>query len=336
MIEYEKIRDVHLEIASLCNAACAWCPRTFWGYPYNGGYPELYLSLIDAKHIFRPDFLAQLESIRVNGNFGDIVMNPDGVDIIEYFSVTNPRLKIKISTNGGARDQDFWQRLAHTGAQVIFALDGLSDTHHLYRQNTLWSTVIKNAKVFIDHGGIAVWQMIKFKHNEHQIDQCRQMSKSLGFDEFHLQSDGRDTAPVFDRRGNLTHVLGDYQGEKEFKVLFHKKQTDDVLLEDIIVDRVPKKKIRCETQELGSIYIAANGDVTPCCWTGFYPRTYGQGQYHQAANAQLIPLMTRNNALEHSIKECIEWFGKVAQSWKQTTYQTGRLVICDDNCGSGL
>ena len=336
MIAYNDIRDVHLEISSLCNAACAWCPRTFWGYPHNGGYPELYLTLDNVKKIFQPDFLTQLQSIRVNGNFGDIVMNPDGADIIEYFAQINPRIKIKISTNGGARDREFWQRLARTGAQVIFALDGLSDTHHLYRQNTIWSTVIKNAKVFIDHGGIAVWQMIKFKHNEHQIDQCRQMSKTLGFHEFYLRSDGRDTAPVFDRQGNLTHVLGNYQGEKEFKILFHKKQTDNVLLEDIVVDRVPKKKIRCQTQELGSIYLAANGDVSPCCWTGFYPRTYGQGQYHQAANAQLVPLMTRNNALEHSIKECIEWFGAVAQSWKQNTYQTGRLVICDDNCGSDL
>lgn len=336
MIAYDEIRDVHLEISSLCNAACAWCPRTFWGYPYNGGYPELNLTLADAKQIFQQNFLLQLKSIRVNGNFGDIVMNPDGADIIEYFAEINPELKIKISTNGGARDRDFWQRLARTGAQVIFALDGLSDTHHLYRQNTLWTTVIKNAKTFIDHGGIAVWQMIKFKHNEHQIDQCRQMSETLGFGEFHLRSEGRDTAPVFDRHGNLTHVLGDYRGEREFKVLFHRKQTDDVLLEDIVGNRSPKKNICCETQRLGSIYIAANGDVSPCCWTGLYPRTYGKGQYHQAANVQLAALTYRNNALEHSIKKCIEWFVEIEQSWKQSTYQKGRLVICDDNCGSDL
>lgn len=334
MIQYEQIKDVHLEISTLCNAACAWCPRTFWGYPFNGGYPELYLSLSDAKKIFQTDFLAQLQSIRVNGNFGDIVMNPEGVDIIEYLVQMNPDMRITISTNGGARDRDFWQRLARTRAQIIFALDGLSDTHHLYRQNTLWTTVIKNAKTFIDHGGSAVWQMIRFKHNEHQIDQCRQLSQTLGFVEFYVRSDGRNTAPVFDRHGNLTHVLGDYQGEREFKVLFYQKQTDDVLLDDIIVDRTPKKKIRCQTQELGSIYIAANGDVSPCCWTGFYPRTYGQGQYHQAANAQLAGLMSRNNALEHSVKECIEWFRELEQSWQYRTYQQGRSVICDDNCGS--
>jgi MoaA/NifB/PqqE/SkfB family radical SAM enzyme len=336
MIDYERIRDVHLEISSLCNASCPWCPRTFWGYPYNGGYPELYLTLTDAKKIFQSDFLAQLQSIRVNGNFGDIVMNPDGADIIEYFSKKNPDLKISISTNGGARDPVFWQRLARAGAQVAFALDGLEDTHHLYRQNTVWKTVIKNAEIFIRHGGDAVWQMIRFKHNEHQIAQCRQMSESLGFNKFFVRTNGRDTAPVFDRHGDLTHVLGDYQGEREFKILFHRKLNDDIMLEDIIVNRQPKKNIQCETQKLGSIFIAANGDVSPCCYTGFYPRTYGKGQYHQAANAQLIPLMAKNNALSYDIKECIQWFAEVEKSWSQHDYSQGRLIICDDNCGSDL
>lgn len=336
MISFESIRDVHLEIATFCNAACPGCPRNFWGYPYNSGYPETYLSLENAKEIFSPSFLNQLTSIRINGNFGDIIMNPQGLDIVEYLSTRNPNLRIKISTNGGARDKIFWQGLAKAGAQVIFALDGLEDTHHLYRQNTVWKTVIKNAEIFIDHGGNAVWQMITFDHNVHQVDACRQLSKKIGFTEFLQRSNSRDVAPVFDRHGNLSHVLDGYQGEKEFKVLFHKKQTDHVMLKDIIENRTPSKKIQCETQKFGSIYIAANGDVSPCCWTGFYPRTYGHGQYHQAANAQLVPLIKKNNALEHSIEECIQWFSEIELAWRHSNYDQGRLVICDDNCGSNL
>jgi hypothetical protein len=90
VIQFNEIRDVHLEISSLCNASCAWCPRNFWGYPYNGGYPELNLTLDHAKTIFSPDFLQQLTSIRINGNFGDIVMNPQGADIVDYFFSVNP------------------------------------------------------------------------------------------------------------------------------------------------------------------------------------------------------------------------------------------------------
>jgi len=306
MIAYDQIRDVHLEISTLCNASCPWCPRTFWGYPYNGGYPELYLSISDAKKIFTIEFLRQLTSIRINGNYGDIVMNPEGAEIVEYFMRINPDLDLTISTNGGARDGDFWQSMARTGARVSFCIDGLADTHHLYRQNTVWSTVVKNARTFIESGGHAVWKMLRFSHNQHQIDQCRRMSMDMGFDAFDLVSNGRDSAPVFDRHGRLVHVMGDYQGETKFAVLFHRKKTDQVLLEDIVVGREPKKRIDCGTKRFKSIYIAANGDVSPCCFTGFYPATYGHGQYHQAANAQLKPLIRKNNAFQHPLEECIE------------------------------
>lgn len=333
MISYEDIRDVHLEISTLCNASCPWCPRTFWGYPYNGGYPELSMTLEQSCQIFKPDFLKQLDSLRISGNFGDIVMNPDGADIVEFFKSLNPKLSIDIHTNGGARDKNFWKRLARAGTEIRFALDGLEDTHHLYRQNTVWHTVIKNAQTFIAEGGTAIWKMVKFKHNEHQIESCKKMSEDLGFQEFELVSDGRDTAPVFDRRGNFTHSLGDYRGETDFKVLFFKKQNDTVLLEDIIVDKTVKNKIDCQTKKFKTIYIAANGDVSPCCFLGFYPKTYGKGQYHQAANAQLIPLIRKNNALEYPLEECIKWFAGVERSWSAPYYEQGRLVICDDICG---
>lgn len=333
MIDYKEIKDVHLEISSMCNASCPYCPRTFWGYPYNGGYPEVNLSLDQAKIIFQPEFLTQLTSIRINGNFGDIVMNPEGPDIVDYFFSVNPKLSITISTNGGARDSKFWTQLAQTSVTVMFCIDGLEDTHHLYRQNTVWSTVIRNAQTFIAAGGNAVWKMISFDHNQHQFKICRDLSKQLGFANFQIVDDGRNTAPVFNNRGELTHVLGNYTGEKDFKVLIHKKTTDQILLEDILPSRTPAVGVGCQTKKLKSIYISATGDVSPCCWTGFYPKTYGAGQYHEAANAQLIPLIVKNNALEHALADCIEWFKSVENTWKIPNYEQGRLIICDDVCG---
>lgn len=333
MIAYEQIKDVHLEISTLCNASCPWCPRNFWGYPYNGGYPECNLSLAQSKKIFDLDFLLQLHSIRINGNFGDIVMNPEALDIIKYFRKSNPNLRIFVSTNGGARNKDFWTGLAEQKVTVSFALDGLADTHHLYRQNTVFDRVLENAKTFITAGGEAIWKMIKFDHNVHQIAQCQQLSEQLGFAKFDLVNSTRNTAPVFDKSGTLTHVLGNYQGEKEFEILFHKKRTDQVLLEDIAKDRKPCNQINCETVALKSIYIAANGEVSPCCYTGFYPKTYGHGQYYQAVNSQLNPLIFKNNALEYPLKTCIEWFAEVKNSWNKPSFESGQLLICNDVCG---
>ena len=333
MYSVSEIRHVHLEISTLCNASCPWCPRTFWGYPYNGGYPELNLTLKHAQHIFTPEFLSQLTGIMINGNYGDAVMNPETPDIVEYFRQHNNDLIIEISTNGSARNAEFWTRLAQANAHILFALDGLNDTHHLYRQNTSWATVIKNAQTFIQAGGVATWKMIEFDHNLHQVDQCKRLSQTLGFKNFQLVNQGRNTAPVFNKQGKLTHVLGKYTGEKEFAVLFHKKINNTVLLEDIVKNRTPAT-IECTVKKQRSVYIAANGDVSPCCHTGFYPHAYGAGQYHQAANNQLKSIIKKNNALEYSLKECIEWFAEIEKTWSIPAFEQGRLVICNDVCGT--
>jgi len=332
MYKITDVSHVHLEISSFCNASCPWCPRNFWGYPFNGGYPELNFTLENARHVFTPEFLKQLTGITVNGNFGDAVMNHETPEIVEYFRSHNKKLNIEISTNGGARDTKFWTRLANAHTRILFALDGLADTHHLYRQNTLYEVVIKNAQTFIEAGGYAIWKMIEFDHNQHQIETCRELSKSMGFKNFILINQDRNVAPVFDKNGILTHVLGNYTGEKEFPILFRKKLTDEILLEDIIADRIPAA-IKCVVKQRRSVYIAANGDVSPCCFTGFYPHTYGKGQYHQAANAQLKSIMKKNNALQYTLEECLEWFTEVEKTWEIGQFEEGRLVICNDVCG---
>lgn len=334
MIAYSEIRDIHLEISSLCNARCPLCPRNFRGYPYNDGYVEENLTLESCKHIFTPALLQQLNRIWINGNFGDAVMNPETPDIIEYFRLHNANLTLEISTNGSARDKEFWQQLAKADVNVLFCLDGLEDIHHLYRQNTNWSTIINNAKIFMDAGGKAIWKMIKFDHNQHQIIECNELSLALGFSKFELVDQGRNSGPVFDKHGNLLHILGDYTGEKSFEILFHKKKTDMVLLEDIIDNIIEHKTLTCGTKQNKSIYISSTGDVYPCCYTAFNPETYGHGEYHEAVNAQLAPLIKNNNALTYTLEECILWFNAVEESWDKSSFEDGKLVCCNDNCGS--
>ena len=71
----------------------------------------------------------------------------------------------------------------------------------------------------------------------------------------------------------------------------------------------------------------------PCCYTGFYPRTYGHGQYYQVVNQQLKNIIEPNNAIETSLEESIGWFNTIEQSWNNPDFKQGRLVICNDVCG---
>ena len=332
MYNLADIRHLHLEISSLCNAACPLCPRNFYGYEFNDGYIERNMTLTEAKKIFQPEFVQQLDEIYVNGNFGDAVMNPETTDIIEYFRSCSARLEISISTNAGARDRRYWETLANLRTKVIFCIDGLEDTHSLYRQNTLYSTVIRNANIFIEAGGHAVWKMIDFDHNQHQQAMAKTLSQQMGFKQFQLVDHGRNQAPVFDKNKQLSHQIGN-PVIVEFDQLWKSRTQDKVLLEDIMSDSIPKN-IQCQVKKQKSIYISSTGDVYPCCFLGFNPKTYGHGNYHEAANAQFRDLIQENNALEYSLEHCIGWFNSIEKTWTIPTFDTGRLIICNDVCGT--
>jgi sulfatase maturation enzyme AslB (radical SAM superfamily) len=289
------------------------------------------MTLAEAHQIFAPDFLQQLNKIYINGNFGDAVMNPDTVDIVRYFRENNPDLNIDISTNGGARTQKFWKDLAILNAKIIFCIDGLEDTHHLYRQNTKYKTVLKNAKAFIDAGGHAIWKMIKFDHNSHQIAEARVRSKDIGFKGFSLVDHGRNQGPVFDKNKKLVHIMGNLVSTN-FDSLLKSRKSDEVLLEDITRGR-KESPISCQVKKDRSVYISSTGDVYPCCYLGFNPQSYGHGNYYQVTNAQVLPLIQKNNALQYALSECIVWFNQVENTWNIPTFEQGRLIICNDVCG---
>lgn len=333
MYNIKDIIDVHLEISSRCNARCPLCPRNFYGYPHNNGYIEHDMTLSEAQKIFPRSFVTQLRQIMINGNFGDIVMNSESVDIVRWFREVNPRLQIVISTNGGARDKEFWQDLAATGSIMEFCIDGLEDTHHLYRQGTLYSTVIRNAQHVIEAGGRAVWKMLRFEHNSHQVDTARELSKQLGFEKFIVKDNERGSAPAFDRDGNLSHVIGSPK-DTEFNMMFQRRREAMVMLEDVVRGVSKTVPINCEVKQSRSLYVSSIGDVYPCCYIGFNPSTFGRGSFYQPANAQLAPMVRQNNALEHDLETCINWFRDLEKTWSIETLEQGRPLICTVVCGT--
>ena len=334
MYTFDQIRHVHLEISSRCNANCPLCPRSFFGYPYNNGYTERDLTLENAQRIFQPKFVQQLDELYINGNFGDAVMNTETIDIIEYFQLHSSCIHVGISTNGGARGADFWRRLAELDVSVFFCIDGLEDTHSLYRQNTVYSTVIRNARAFIDAGGHATWRMIDFEHNRHQQQTARELSESMGFKRFQLMDYGRNVGPVFDRKGKLTHFIGQQpEWYSSFDDMLNRRINGSTTFEEITQGQTPQP-IECEVKKKKSIYVASTGDVYPCCYLGFEPKTFGRGAWHDAANAQFSHIIGDNNAIKHGLETCMAWFEEIEKTWSIPEFDQGRLVICNRQCGN--
>ena len=176
MYRYDDIRTVHLEITAKCQAACLQCDRNINGGELNPNINLDELSLEDCKKIFTPNLVKQLDSLFMCGNLGDPVVAKDSLEVMDYLRSQNSNIWLSMNTNAGAKKPDWWAELAKTFGRmgtVIFSLDGLEDTNHLYRQNVNWKIAIKNAQAFIDAGGRARWDYIIFEHNEHQLEDAK-------------------------------------------------------------------------------------------------------------------------------------------------------------------
>jgi hypothetical protein len=319
------------------------CPRNYRGYDYNSGYPTTELTVHDFRHIFTPEFLSQLHppppkvysnghvkqdfqfyGINFNGNLGDFSLAQDGKEIVQY--VVSHDVAVNITTNGHARNAEWWRGLAHSKVTVGFALDGLADTHALYRQDTDWNRVIANASAYISAGGRAIWRFIPFDHNRHQEQQCQQLAQDLGFERFENIYDGRDRGPVYTRTGEFSHWIGPV-GEPE-KYIPHVKDLLESHRTWFNIEKDTRElNIVCEHKRQREIYVAADGSVWPCCFLGYYP-----GQMHHAGNDQLLPLIHENNALKYDLSHCMQWFDRVEQTWQQDSIANGRLYHCVNSC----
>lgn len=331
MIEYDKIKIVEIEASSYCNAACPLCPRNIFGYPYENGYTPTHLTLSQIKKIFEPSFVQQLNSILFEGNLGDALMNPELCQIIEFLKRINPDLKITVNTNGSLGTKALYENLAALDVKIVFGIDGLEDKHSIYRRNTNWHKIISNAKHFISFNGNAVWKMIKFNHNQHQIDDCEKLSNAIGFKNFILVDHGRSTGPVFDKNGSLEYTIGDWKGETDLTKIMDTIKNGDIFIEDI--STTVKDVIKCQALDNNGIYVSAIGEVFPCCYMGFNPSSFGHGTWHQPVNDQIKNIANNNNALMYTLKECIEWFSTIPNLWSKDTFENGRLIVCDQNCG---
>lgn len=332
MLRIAEIKQVQVELTTRCNARCPMCMRNYRGLDYNSGYPLTELTLDQFKHILRPDFLTQLKLVYFNGNLGDFGLARDGKEIVNY--LIEHQVPVLINTNGSMRTPNWWAELANPLVTIGWDIDGLSDTHHLYRQDTEWQRIIENARAYIQAGGRAVWRFITFDHNRHQEEQCKQMAQDLGFEHFENISDGRNRGPAYTRTGEFSHWIGNrWPGESEdpppikdllenhvtwfdHKTFKHPRDTDQL-------------QLSCEHQRQKEIYITANGEVYPCCFLGFYPKTM-----HHPGNQQLKTLVLENNALEHSLEHCMNWFDSVEESWKKDSIAQGRLYQCVNSCGN--
>ena len=318
MYRYQDIKDIHLEITSKCQAKCPMCPRRISGGPLNPFIKLDEITLDVFKKWFELDFIKQLDSLFMCGNLGDPIISKDTLEIYQYLREANPNIRLAMHTNGSARDPEWWQRLAQLKVKVTFGIDGLADTHHLYRISTDFNKIIENARAFITAGGVAKWHMLVFAHNEHQIEEARTMSKQMGFVDFSIKHTSRfkqDYLQVIDDAGRPTHRIKPTQTSLDMIPLAEAAQKE------------VKPHIVCKAQKFKQLYVSACGNVSPCCWLDMEwipPMQESRIDYMEKISE--FPNLHRK-----TLKEVFDggFFSKIEAQWG-----TVGLKECTKQCGS--
>ena len=308
LYKYNDIKTLHLEVTDKCNAACPMCARNINGGEDNPQLPEVELSIADVETMFPVEFVKQLDRMYMCGNYGDPIAAKDTLEIFQYFRNHNPKMTLSLHTNGSAKSTEWWTQLATVlgpKGYVVFSVDGLEDTNHLYRQNTVFSKIMTNAQAFIDAGGRARWDYIVFAHNEHQVDEADALATKMGFEKFQFKKSARffsnasgvtkEMHQSANRKGMETTLLQPPVNPKyrnsalqelskiastknEIKFLPSKVvDLDSILGRQVFHIEEDKKSpmekywdtasIKCKVAEEKSLYVSAEGIVQPCCWT---------------------------------------------------------------------
>lgn len=384
-LEYIKfdVGVMHLELTSRCNLLCPMCGRTTGmdgdniklkkrdDLDLTDTDPRLIQQALEDMQPFLPNH------VFINGNYGDPIMYPYLLEVVKMCKDIGVA-QVTLSTNGSAQTEDWWRELAsimRKPDKVIFAIDGLEDTNHLYRVNSKWNIIMRNAKAFIAEGGIARWDFIGFAHNEHQIDEARQLAEDMGFVKFRYKKSNRYVIPThyegeqveaIETKKELTFVAKQHVAKNKRNIETKTTEQKEKALATILaeptktksnttnkVDDVIKKhkgfdnyvkvtEIACQTKRDKSIFIDYQGKVWPCCWQGHYYSKIG----HDMATPRRIEdnknMWERygedfNDLSKHSLFDILKtpYFANDLVASWETN-SNDRLWICGKTCGKEL
>lgn len=235
-----RIQVLHIEPTDVCQAACAMCAREI--DPAFRKDLKHHLRLEQIQQHFSDRVIGGLDKMFMCGNYGDPAAGYYTLDIYRYFRQINANITLGMNTNGAVQSTFWWHNLGQIlqGPQdyCVFSIDGLKDTNQVYRKNVSWDKLIANIKAFIAAGGRAHWDMLVYRHNQHQVEACEQLAQDLGFCWFRAK---------VSKRGFTDRL----QAPQNWQL-----------------PATSFGKIKCHALEERSMYIDAQGRVSACCWLG--------------------------------------------------------------------
>ncbi|OGL49431.1 MAG: hypothetical protein A2161_05245 [Candidatus Schekmanbacteria bacterium RBG_13_48_7] len=235
----------YIDPINMCVLNCPLCP-TGTGKMQR---PRGRMKLEDFKAIV--DEIADVAYIIYLYNWGESFLHPDIMEMIEYSS--KKKIIVRISTNLNAFKPESAPQLIHSGlSQLVVSIDGASqETYASYRVGGNLARVTANIQAIVNakraagstHPRIDV-RMLVTRHSEHEIEQVRELVKSLGADTF-------STGPIYIDPRRPKDV--EQWVPVESRVSAYESASD------------PQNTWKC-ADLWQNCTISWDGGVLPCCW----------------------------------------------------------------------
>jgi MoaA/NifB/PqqE/SkfB family radical SAM enzyme len=302
------MKSLHLELTNRCTLECPGCPRTQWRDLVKKPVEKMDLDINSLEKFLDCPGGQAIQEFLICGDYGDAIYYPALFDFLKKFR--NNKTYV-IYTNGSWRDNKFWTQLSEIlTAQdtVIFSIDGLENTNHIYRRNSDWKSIMVGVDIMAKSSATLRWKTIIFNYNINQLPEIKKFAEDKG---------AIFTAEKTHRFGDNSLVPDDVMVETNY--LFKPEYlTDDTL------EIVPK----CQQERT----VTCDGYLFPCDWIR-NPRTLYKSQLWKQKNRWIDKLKIADTDFDTAMGIVKDWSQFVRQS--SIDHNPNVDILCKMKCRAG-
>lgn len=332
-LQKNEIEQFTVELTTKCNAGCPMCSR--YNESWDTRAPNKQLPMIDFdlnvfKNFFTPGVMSTTKKFLFNGKFGEPLIHPKFLEFVRYIK-DNSNCKIMSHTNASLRSINWWRELGSMLGKddiIVFNIDGLINTNPIYRQRTDFIKIMQNAQAFIGAGGIADWEFLVFKHNEHQVDEAKRLAEEMGFRRFTVRKTSRfkdkDSFSYTDINGNSAKIYPTIKPEYRYDYEGN-----------YLSGEVPPETlcIKCDWKTQRKMFVSMTHRLWPCSYISeYYPELPGFNTMNEIKKRHGT---TFNDITKHTLEEILEH--EFFSSELETAWKTGKNITkeCWKKCSVG-
>lgn len=291
--------SISFEPTTSCNLRCPECPSGLRAFTRPTGMLEesFFKKTIDEIH---QDLLYLIFYFQ-----GEPYLNPSFLDMVKYASQKG--IYTATSTNAHYLTDEAAKQTVESGLdRLIISIDGT--TQEIYRQYRVggnlekviagaknivkWKKELNSKKPFV------FFQFLVVRHNEHQIDEIKELAKEIGVDDVRLK-----TAQVYDYENDPNHLI-----PKNEKYSRYRKSSDGTFR--------AKNKLANHCWKLWHANVITwDGLVVPCC--------FDKDAMHQLGNLKV-----------QSFKEI--WQNENYQQFRAELMKSRKNIDICANCSEGV